>query len=477
MRRALVWLTISFILGIVFADNTRLNFFLFFYLGVIDLILAIVLSKSRCLSALFIFLAAFCAGAGCLKNSYHFPRSHIWRILFKKSDSLCALKGIAITPSQQNGNTRQFVMAANEVIFKDYSYHCCGKVLVELGFPYEISYGDELFLKGRLYRLTGRKGFSNWHRYLGQQGIFIQMRVVLPGALTTLAKGKGFWFKRLALNFKRKVETLLFASMPRLTAGIMDAMVLGEKQHIPFLVYERMIRCGTVHILVVSGFNVGVVVFMCTLLFKVLRLCSSLRLVLTILCVSFYCLCAGAQAAVVRATVMAIFFLCGQGLQRDPDAFISCSVAALFILLLQPRQIFDIGFQLSFASVLGIIGIYPPFRSLFGCLNRIRQPLLRGAVNATIVSFSAWIATAGLVAIYFKIFSPVTILANIFIAPLATIITLSGFTLVGVASLFPILTAQVARTCQLLVILLLRLSFFFSQLPGAYLFLTRNLPK
>ena len=71
-----------------------------------------------------------------------------------------------------------------------------------------------------------------------------------------------------------------------------------------------------------------------------------------------YCLMTGATNPVLRATLMAVVFLLAYFLKRDADIYNSLSLAAIFILSFNPLQLFDIGFQLSFASVLAIVLIY-----------------------------------------------------------------------------------------------------------------------
>lgn len=84
------------------------------------------------------------------------------------------------------------------------------------------------------------------------------------------------------------------------------------------------------------------------------------------------------------------------------------------------------------------------------------------------VSFSAWLGTMGLVAYYFKIFSPVTVLANIFIVPLASLITLCGFSLVIMDLILPVASIYFAYGSELIVALLLNINSLLIKLPGAH---------
>jgi competence protein ComEC len=178
----------------------------------------------------------------------------------------------------------------------------------------------------------------------------------------------------------------------------------------------------------------------------------------------------GASTPVVRATVMAIVLMLGFLVNREPDIVNSLSMAFLFILVINPGQLFDIGFQLSFASVISIVFLYPRINSLIKT-EFLRMKCLRFIVDGILVSFSAWIGTMGFIAYNFKIFSPVTVLANIFIVPLATLITLCGFSLILIDLIFPPLTPFFSSASELVAVLLIKINAVLLKIPAAYLYL------
>ncbi len=219
-----------------------------------------------------------------------------------------------------------------------------------------------------------------------------------------------------------------------------------------------------------SGFNVGIVSFIIILFLKLIRLPRKIRFAIAIPCLVIYCLMTGASTPVVRATVMAIVFMLGFLAKREPDIYNSLSVAWLFILVSNPTQLFDIGFQLSFSSVIAIVYLYPRIKSNLR-IESFKIKYLRFLLEGCLVSFSAWLGTMGFIAYYFKIFSPVTVLANIFIVPLATLITLCGFSLIVMSLIFLPLAPFFASASELLVISLIKINAFLLKLPAAYLYL------
>lgn len=193
-------------------------------------------------------------------------------------------------------------------------------------------------------------------------------------------------------------------------------------------------------------------------------------------------LAVGASSSVVRATLMALIVLIAYLMDREPHIINSLSLAALFILGYNPLQIFDIGFQLSFISVSGIVILSPRIISLFkispALLGRIKggvkqklNILVRVMLNSFSVSLSAWLATFGFVAYYFRIISPVTILANLIIVPLASLAIILGFTLSLSAMACPVVSPSIAATTNFVLVFLFKAAYCLSHLPFAYFYL------
>ncbi len=442
--------------GIVFTHFIRIIFWPVYFLAFV-LFLACILSADK--ELIFKILSAcliFTLGCLLLKNSYIFPQSHISEFIFYKNNTVYTVKGFINSQPRFKDGRVTFMFTVQGLQFNDSNHKCSGDILVQLKDSGNFSYGEVLILRGSLHR-----PFK-----LYSKNISAIMRVNMPGAAVRLAKNYGQPERKLAYYLKARIEKIIYRKLSPLTAGILDAMVLGEKKNIPQQVYDAMVKSGTVHILVVSGFNVGIVAFMIMLLLKVFRLPKTPRYIMTMPCLIIYCLATGASPPVVRATIMAIFFLVGFLAKREPDMRNSLVLAALFILLINPRELFSISFQLSFASVAAIILLYPKLKTFFKA-ETIKVRPLRFIAEGCLVSLSAWLGTCGLILYYFRIFSPVTVLANICIVPLATLITLSGFSLVVITLVFPALAGPFAWANELFVALLLKANNLLIRLPYA----------
>jgi len=424
------------------------------------------------LFSILLLCLAFILGYATLKNSKILPNCHISKFVYYKNEQPYIVKGIVESEPVSKDDKTTFVFRTESIQSDDSNRNCCGNILINLKGKEALNYGDELILRGSLHRPFSKNNSSgrSYRDYLYNQGIRFIMNVKTEADIVKLNINKGFVLTRFSIWLKQKIEHVIFKRTSFLTAAVLDAMVLGEKRNIPWFVNNSMMKSGTLHILVVSGFNVGIISFIIFIILKLIRLPRKLRLVLTIPLLILYCLITGASNPVVRATVMAILFIIAYLMKREPDIYNSLGIAAVFILMANPRQLFDIGFQLSFVSVLSIVCIYPKLKLLL-YIESLRPRFVKFMLEGCLVSFSAWLGTMGFIAYYFKIFSPVTVLANIFIVPLAALITLSGISLIIVGSIFPILAPFFAFSTELEVFVLLKINAFLIGLPFAYFYL------
>ena len=400
------------------------------------------------------------------------PKCHISQIRDNKKHPVYGLRGFVNSQAGFKNNRTSFVFATEEMLSTRMRIKCCGNILVFVKGKQELNYGDELLLQGSLHSPFRRpaSGGGSYGVYLAGRGIYAIMTVRTKAHVVRLAKNKGWLLKRFALRLKERMEEVIYRRLPLISASIVCAMVLGEKKNIPPVIYKAMMRSGTVHILVVSGFNVGIVLFSLVSLLKSLRIQRRVRFLIELPLIIIYCLITGASNPVVRATIMAIIFMFAYLVKRQPDIYNSCCLAALFILAINPRQLFDVGFQLSFASVIAIVWIYPRLKRLLRA-EKLKVKLLQFLVDGCLVSLSAWLGTMGFIAYYFKMVSPITVLANVFIVPLASLINLCGFGLVMLEFVSVYLASSFASATEFSVKLLIQLNNLLISLPKAYFYL------
>lgn len=473
MQRPLVFLALSFSLGIFVSSLVKIHI-PFYPLAVIFLIFSLLLIKKGLSFDMFVCCAIFFFGASSLKSYELLPRCHILNFISSGSEDFYSIKGFINNPPILKYNRVSFMFKAEEVHFNNVKYKCCGDILVYAQTKQDLGYAETLMLTGSLHQPSryGNSKRSSYQQYLYNQGIRVIMRAKFISRGLHINNSCGLTIRKFIFRLRGRIEEAIFKRVSFLSATILDAMVLGEKRNIPVLITDSMVKTGTVHILVVSGFNVGIVAFAFVLFLKLIRVPRRMRSYLASLLLIIYCLMTGASTPVVRATLMAIVFMSAYLVRRDADIYNSLALAWIFVLWLNPYQLFDIGFQLSFVSVISIVCLYPRLKSNLKLGALKMSGVIRFFCDGFLVSLSAWLGTMGFVVYYFKIFSPITVLANIFIAPLAGLITLCGFSLMIMELICPYLSPLFAATCELLVSLLLGINSILIKIPGAYFYLS-----
>jgi len=407
-------------------------------------------------------------GALIIKNSQILSADHIFNHICRNNQVRSSVRGTVVSLPRKRGGKTTFILKAQEVQFGRKSYLCRGSLHVGINSYSSVVYSDKVVLIGRVYPIFsfGNSDQGSFKSYLKRQGIHAFILVDSPLGVIKLENRRRS--PEDLFNFIRtRIQGMISEGVSPLAASIAEAIILGNRQNIPAPVYKSMANAGTVHILVVSGFHVGMVAFIAGLLFKVIGLRRRARIFLIIPFLIAYSLVTGASIPVVRATLMVIVFISAYLFKREPNIYNSLSLAALAILLINPKDLFNIGFQLSFVSVISIVYLYPKITRLLA-LERIKISCIRFLAECLAVSLSAWCGTAGLIWHYFKVFSPVAPLANIFIVPLAALIALGGFSLIFARLFLPGLAHFFALSLEFFIAIMLRLNILLVGLPGAY---------
>jgi competence protein ComEC len=419
----------------------------FFCLGV-----GWVLVTRRRLSRCALFAAAFFLGALHIASFQIVSVDHVSRFISSEKKKVVLVGVIASVPRVLKNQTT-FLLKVDRL--RGYLWARCFA-------PGDFFRGDRWLLEGVLSRPSGALG-----RAMEAQGASAILSVPKSGRLRRFSRERAFFSKITPEAMARKVGVLFSRYMEPLPAGLYRAMILGEKRSVPKEIKQMMIRTGTWHIMVVSGSHTAFLAGILLVVFKIFCVPRRVRFILTFLLLVFYCFMTGASSPVARATVMTTIFLLSFIIERNPVLFHSLALSALVILLFDPGQLFDAGFQLSFLSVLSIVFISPRLMP-HGLLKKISHWSLLAKypvfflVHCFVVSLSAWAGTAPLLFLIFGTFSPVAVLANTAVAPIAILVTASGFAFVPVALTIPPAAPFFGQAASFFMELLLKVNSLFS---------------
>jgi len=223
-------------------------------------------------------------------------------------------------------------------------------------------------------------------------------------------------FYNSIFNVRKWISSKIDLTHNTQTASLLKGLILADRSEIDYRTKESFVNSGVIHVLAVSGLHVGFIVLIFMFIFS--RISVYPRTFLIILGLIAFLLITNSPASVFRATIMIVVMFLAYLSNRNYSSLNSLAIAALILLLINPNEIFNPGFQLSFSAVLSILVIYPILSSKIKTENKVLKYLFLFLA----VSFSAQVGTLPFTLIYFQKLSIISLLANFFVIPLIGII-------------------------------------------------------
>jgi competence protein ComEC len=366
-----------------------------------------------------------------------------------------------------------------------------GKITMTLAgdTPAPFHYGERIELSGLLARPreVRNPGEFDFRAWLARRGIFHAMRTRTE-LVTVLPGDGGNPVRHLALLVRHRMLFTLqqgLESDPQ-SAGLMSAMLFGYQDGVSEDLAEDFRSTGTLHLFAVSGQNIGVVL---GLLIVLLQVCGIIRwrwAWMLFPVIFIFCLATGMQSSAARACIMAGIVLVGWAIYRPVEPFNLLGAAALALWVWDPSQLFDVGFQLSFFVVAGLCLAVPPLqgklidagrpdpwipRRLVHPLRLQLDRLYRPVCVVVAVSAAAWISSLPLILVYFSLFAPITLLANILVVPLASLVVILSCVSVMAGFVWLGFSVFINHLNGLILVLIVTLVQWMAGIPGGHWYL------
>ncbi len=208
-------------------------------------------------------------------------------------------------------------------------------------------------------------------------------------------------------------------------SSILAALLTGNKNLLSKETKTGFSNTGIIHILAVSGLHVGIIYLIFSQLFyllKNIRNGNIIKQLLLLIILWLYAFFTGLSPSVVRATSMLSFLIAGKLFNKDTNIYNIIAASAFFQLIINPKMLFDVGFQLSYIAVLGIIYLQPKIYAVVKQKNKWNNKILM----LLSVTVAAQLVTAPLTVFYFHQFPTYFLLANVTAIPLVTIAVYGG---------------------------------------------------
>jgi competence protein ComEC len=350
-------------------------------------------------------------------------------------------------------------------------------------------FGDELKLFGTAKPIEPPRnpGEFDMRAYLARRDVRRLLFVRYPedGALLRHAGGNPIlrgaqqsrtWMQNaLCHGLENAPEVQMFVS----------GIVLGLRHQAPEDIEEPFQQTGTLHLFAVAGLHVGIVATLLWMLVILVRLSRKTAAAIIIPLLFFYAAVTGLHVSSMRAATMASILIGGLFFERKVFLANSLAAAAFFILCWNTNELFSTGFQLSFAVVGTIVLFADPF---FRFLQRrgaadpfLPQSLLRGprrwmhtgyewVCSGASVSLAAWIGSLLLILWYFHLVTPISLLANLVVVPMAFVVLAIALLSLLATPLLPWVALVFNNANWTLATIVIGIVNLFAQIPGGHFY-------
>ncbi len=328
-------------------------------------------------------------------------------------------------PPVEKAKSYKIVATVDHIINGDRSVSTTGDILLYMqkgSSTDTLVMGDRIILRNKLQPITnsGNPGAFDYARYAAFHRVFHQA-FVRPGDWVGAGKTDVSIYNHVIFSLQKKIRTIANKFIPGVEErSIAIAILIGYKVDLDKDLVQAYSNAGVVHLIAISGLHMGIIYSILFWLFTKIPFVKKSRLsrlILILFCLWFFALLTGASGSVLRSAFMFSFISIGLASNRKSSIYNSMAGSALLLLCYNPFLLWDVGFQLSYLAVLGIVIAQRPISKWFYFKNK----LLNGIWQLSSVSLAAQIFTFPLCLYYFHQLPLLFLLSNLVAIPLMTI--------------------------------------------------------
>ena len=336
---------------------------------------------------------------------------------FSKTPAQYLIVKINNEPSIKNGLVR-FTAAAEQQIIDNQQINTSGTLLIAIKdtTANKLYYGDELLIPAKYNTIDPpfNPAEFNYKQYLANQNVYYQA-FLYPKQYVIIDHNAGKPVIAYSLRLRQRlIEKFKLHMRDTSAIAVASTLILGYKADLSNELLQAYSKTGTIHILSVSGGHVAVIFMLLNLVFGFLgryRHGKVIKAVIIITLIWYYSLLTGFSPAVCRAAVMISLIIIGKTYSRYINTLNILALSAFLLLLYDPYFIADVGFQLSYLAVAGLL-IFQPLVYKLAIFKNKWADKLWGACS---VSIAAQAITFPLSALYFHQFPVYFLVSNLFI--------------------------------------------------------------
>lgn len=376
------------------------------------------------LGGILLHCILFCAGWLCtihavdINDKLHFSKNTAQQLVVRISDE----------PIIKNGAVR-FTAVAQQNINNKKLFASTGKLFVNIkdSAAFTLNYGDELLIPSTYTPVDPpfNPAEFNYKQYLANQNIYHRV-YLYPRQYVALTQNNGNAVLAYALSLRKRMVAKFKAGMHDTAAiAIASTLILGYKANLDQDIQQTYAATGTLHVLSVSGAHVALVYLLLGWLLFFLdgsRNCKLMKAAIIILLIWAYALLTGFSPAICRAAIMISLVITGKSFYRHINVLNLLAASAFALLLYNPLNLVDVGFQLSYLAVGGLIVFQPLLYQTLKFKNNIADNIW----SPLTVSIAAQLITFPLSAFYFHQFPVYFLISNLLIIIPVMVIMYAG---------------------------------------------------
>ncbi|MBI4128004.1 MAG: ComEC/Rec2 family competence protein [Parcubacteria group bacterium] len=339
-------------------------------------------------------------------------------------------KGVVVSNPEVRGNRQEFILNTKE-----------GRLLIRTGLYPSYQYGNRLNVAGEFESLTDEYGVRTYRRLLVTKS---QGALAFPEIEKT-GEGGGSQAVSTIYRLRERVLSILRDHLPEPESSFAQGLLVGERAELPKNFREALSKSGTTHLIAVSGYNVSLVTQYLFTAFLIFFPSRRTTLVPTLLALLGFVLITGAASSVIRAAIMGMVVLLARELGRASQGWHFLVLTALAMVLVNPAVFaFDLGFQLSFLAMGGMVLVAPLIKRYLVWMPQVGFLSLRDNLTNTI---AAQITVLPILLSSFGTLSLIAIPVNLAVLPfipLAMLLSLLLFLATLVAGAFASVVGVIA---------------------------------
>lgn len=316
---------------------------------------------------------------------------------------------------------------------------CNGKLLLYFSkdsFQNDLKYGDRVFLRKDLQEIknSGNPGAFNYRQYAAFQQTFHHVFLKENDWVKVQGiSGSGSRFRRFIFDAREYVLSVLRKRVEgaKDELGIAEVLLIGYTNDLDKDLVQAYSNTGVVHVIAISGMHLGLIYVLLLWLFARIPFLKKFKwtqAILVLACLWIFSLLTGGAASVIRSAVMFTFITLGKTIFSRPSSVFSSLAASAFVMLcFNPYYLWDVGFQLSYLAVTGIVVLQKPVYNCFYIKNKWMDKVWQ----LMAVSISAQLLTFPVCIYYFHQFPNLFLITNVIAVPLSAIILYAEIALVA----------------------------------------------